>query len=159
MEQISQMLLLTEIWLWSIPEYDECKQRGAGPCYPMAKCTSDASGYKCECGDGFDENCDDIDECATLDDACEGEKTECVNFEGGFVCKCRAGFQFDDKMGCVGKLFFLSFLWNYNFYKLFVHKFISMTSKASRFVFLRRKGKFHYQISSAFCTVNSKNKL
>ncbi|KAL5014172.1 hypothetical protein ScPMuIL_008442 [Solemya velum] len=56
----------------------------------------------CICLQGFKGNgldCDDIDECATMEDACQ--HGQCRNFAGGYWCECNQGYApNEDKKQC-----------------------------------------------------------
>lgn len=86
--------------------------RGRTTCGPSSVCVVNGESYKCICNDGYSntyqsdgEACVDIDECSAGTHNCDSN-AECFNYEGGFTCRCRQGYDGDgvtcsaEKTGC-----------------------------------------------------------
>ncbi|MBN1655350.1 MAG: hypothetical protein JXA30_16405 [Deltaproteobacteria bacterium] len=83
---------------------DECESLTCGD---NAVCVEGGTGDSrvCECALGFEgepeQGCSDIDECANSSgNDCESDKSECLNFEGGYYCLCNQGYQ-NENGSCV----------------------------------------------------------
>lgn len=61
-------------------------------CHRGFKLTGGSSVIKCGANQKFLNvpKCEDVNECATSQ--CDAASTECINTNGGFYCRCRAGF-------------------------------------------------------------------
>ncbi|XP_043077754.1 endosialin [Puntigrus tetrazona] len=74
-------------------DVDECME---GKCVHV--CENLPGSYTCRCHEGFSpleedpEQCEDVDECKTLD-ICE---QVCKNYEGGFECQCKEGYMLQE---------------------------------------------------------------
>ncbi|KAK7487474.1 hypothetical protein BaRGS_00021315, partial [Batillaria attramentaria] len=74
-----------------------CRLEDADPCYNVT-CNSTRQECvlgQCECKQGYIgdcEKCEDIDECKSQVDDCDGEGEVCVNEEGGYRCDCENGY-------------------------------------------------------------------
>lgn len=59
----------------------------------------------CQCLKGFARNgnvCSDIDECELASSDCPTTSSECINTEGGYVCRCSEGYA-GDGIYCLGE--------------------------------------------------------
>ena len=77
---------------------NECDITGrfGGIACPDNTCVNEEGSYRCDCSDidGYDDNCNDIDECANVGPAVTcGPYSECVNTDGAFICKCNEGYE------------------------------------------------------------------
>ncbi|XP_051975544.1 fibulin-1-like isoform X2 [Xyrauchen texanus] len=88
--------------LGSCIDINECLSV-TGPCQPGQMCFNTVGSYTCQkttvyCGRGYHLNaegtrCTDINECAGLDNTCDGHG--CINLIGSYRCKCRSGYVFN----------------------------------------------------------------
>ncbi len=72
----------------------ECNGSSGGD--PNAVCVQDGGDFSCKCRQGYDGDvgsCTNIDECATMSDACSDPNSSCADTDGGFHCPCNAGFE------------------------------------------------------------------
>ncbi|CAL1291878.1 unnamed protein product [Larinioides sclopetarius] len=79
-------------------------------CHPTANCVEtndDSNEFNCTCNEGYKgknhdipqvgEECIDIDECQDSQTCPDRDTTECVNFKGSYMCRCKTGYQPTDK--------------------------------------------------------------
>ncbi|XP_055948150.1 neurogenic locus notch homolog protein 1-like [Argiope bruennichi] len=73
-------------------------------CHPTANCVETSDGeFNCTCNEGYKgrvhevpqvgEECIDIDECKDSKTCPDRETTECFNFDGSYMCRCKTGYQ------------------------------------------------------------------
>ncbi|XP_063057791.1 adhesion G protein-coupled receptor L4 [Engraulis encrasicolus] len=86
----SMKLVLLEVWIYTVLTQgifsDTCPQ-----CHQLAKCEDKS----CKCMEGYTgngiTNCQDDDECATVERICEDHAT-CKNTPGSYQCICKPGY-------------------------------------------------------------------
>ena len=83
---------------------NECDIIGpfGGMTCPDNTCVDEEGTYRCDCSDidGYDDDCDDIDECSSAEVAVTcGPYSSCVNTDGAFICKCDPGYARKEENG------------------------------------------------------------
>ncbi|XP_045140251.1 pro-epidermal growth factor [Echinops telfairi] len=79
---------------------DECAPMRCGT---NAWCASKGDNASCQCLTGFAGDgklCSDIDECEKNPTVCPAASSQCINTEGGYVCRCLKGYQ-EDGIHCL----------------------------------------------------------